>query len=169
MASADLPVPIVLCGAKVALGLESAKFMKPEFEGTVSLSTFLLIFGFLLTFEVIHFCASVETACAEIPRLLSNEPPQPAEDNEVGTHNYTAPPKAILVGRTYTDDKLQAVRDACKGKAEVSWVVPGEPASKNETPGPGHAVKVATNMKNVLNELCSSGEMGKEGLYRYAF
>ncbi|MCJ1423534.1 hypothetical protein MMC29_001418 [Sticta canariensis] len=150
MTSTNAPVPIVLCGAKVALGLESANFMKPEFE-------------------VIHFCASVDAACAEIPRLLSNEEPQPVEENEVGTHNYSAPPKAILVGRTYTDDKLQAVRDCCRAKAEVSWVVPGEPASKNESIVAGHATRVATNMKNVLNELCSTGNMGKEGLYKYSF
>lgn len=36
MASANTPVPIVLGGAKVALGLESANFMKPEFEGAYS-------------------------------------------------------------------------------------------------------------------------------------
>lgn len=122
-----------------------------------------------MTFKVIHFCASVDAACAEIPRLLSNEQPQPVEENEVGTHNYSSPPKAILFGRTYTDDKLQAVRDSCEGKAEVSWVVPGEPASKNETIAAGHATRVATNMKNVLNELCSTGEMGKDGLYKYSF
>lgn len=44
MASANAPVPIVLCGAKVALGLESANFMKPEFEGTSSMSTLFVIF-----------------------------------------------------------------------------------------------------------------------------
>ncbi len=43
MASANTPVPIILCGAKVALGLESANFMKPEFEGTWSLSTFAVM------------------------------------------------------------------------------------------------------------------------------
>lgn len=122
-----------------------------------------------MTFEVIHFCASVDAACAEIPRLLSNEEPQPVEENEVGTRNYSAPPKAILVGRAYTDDKLQAIRHSCKGKAEVSWVVPDEPASKNETIVAGYATRVATNMKNVLNELCSTGNMGKEGLYKYSF
>ena len=119
--------------------------------------------------KVIHFCASVDAACVEIPRLLSNEEPQPVEENEVGTHNYGTTPKAILFGRTYTDDKLQAVRDACEGKAELSWVVPGEPASKNETIGAGHATKVATNMKNVLNELCKTGEIGREGLHKYDF
>ena len=111
----------------------------------------------------------MDAACAEIPRLLSNEQPQPIEENEVGTHNHSTPPKAILFGRTYTDDKLEAVRASCKGKAEVSWVVPGEPASKNETITAGHATRVATNMKNVLNELCTTGEMGKEGLYKYSF
>ena len=122
-----------------------------------------------MTFEVIHFCASVDAACVEIPRLLSDELPQPVEENEVGTHSYSTPPKAILVGRTYNHDKLQAVRDSCKGKAEVSWVVPGEPASKNETIAAGHATRVATIMKNVLKELCSTGQMGKEGLYKYSF
>ncbi|KAI9712182.1 MAG: hypothetical protein M1828_001743 [Chrysothrix sp. TS-e1954] len=150
MASARSSVPIILCGAKVALGQESANFMKPEYE-------------------VIHFCASVEAACAEIPRLLSSEDPLPEEANEVGTHNYKEVPKAILFGRTYTDDKLQAVRDACKGKGVISWVVPGEPAASNETIVTGHATKVATNMKNVLDGLCSSGTIGKEGLYKYAF
>jgi len=168
MGSANTPVPIVLCGAKVALGLESANFMKPEFEGIELVDLFPDV-SFSLTYKVIHFCASVDAACAEIPRLLSKEQPQPVEENEVGTHNYSATPKAILVGRTYTDDKLQAVRDSCKGKAEVSWVVPGEAASKNETIAAGHATRVATNMKNVLNELCSTGEIGKEGLYKYSF
>ena len=111
----------------------------------------------------------MDAACAEIPRLLSYDHPRPVEENEVGTHNYSAVPKVILFGRTYTDDKVQAVRDACKGKAEVSWVVAGEPASKDATIPAGYATKVATNMKNVLNELCSTGEIGKEGLYKYPF
>lgn len=34
MAFAKSAVPIILCGAKVALGLESANFLRPEFEGT---------------------------------------------------------------------------------------------------------------------------------------
>lgn len=40
MTSANTPVPIVLCGAKVALGLESVNFLKPEFEGTQSFVNF---------------------------------------------------------------------------------------------------------------------------------
>ena len=56
-----------------------------------------------------------------------------------------------LVGRTYTDDKLQAVRDSCKGKAEISWVGRGEPASQNETIAAGYATRVATNMENEHN------------------
>lgn len=118
---------------------------------------------------MIHFCCSVEAACAELPRLLSNEAPAPAEDNEVGTHNYSAIPQAVLVGRTYTDDKLQAVQDACKGKGAISWVVPGEPAKKDETIAAGHAVRVATNMKNVLNDLSATGQMGKDVSVEYEF
>ncbi|KAL8754999.1 MAG: hypothetical protein Q9199_003957 [Rusavskia elegans] len=137
MASANAPVPIILCGAKVSLGQESANFMKPEFE--------------------------------EIPRLLLGEEPQPAGANQVGTHYYSACPKAVLFGRTYTDDQLQAVLDACKCKGEISWVIPGEAAAKNEVIGPGHATKVATNMKNVLAELANTGEMGQEGRFEYSF
>ncbi|KAL8813737.1 MAG: hypothetical protein Q9223_006967 [Gallowayella weberi] len=150
MAAADSPVPIILCGAKTSLGKESANFMRPEFE-------------------VIHFCASVDAACAEIPRLLLSEQPQPVESNEVGTHNYSALPKAVLFGRTYTDDKLRAVFDACKGKGDISWVIPGEAAAKNEVIGPGHATKVATNMKMVLTELVNTGKMGQEGHFKYSF
>ncbi|KAL8794954.1 MAG: hypothetical protein Q9195_002536 [Heterodermia aff. obscurata] len=150
MASINDPIPIILCGAKATLGQESANFMKPEFE-------------------VIHFCASVDAACAEIPRLLSDEDPRPAEGNEVGTHNYSARPKAVLLGRTYTDDKLQAVLEACKGKGEVSWVIPGEAAGKNEGIGPGHATKVATIMKNVLVDLVNTGRMGTAGEFKYGF
>ena len=53
--------------------------------------------------------------------------------------------------RTYTDDILQTVRDSCKGKAEVSWVDRGEPASQKETIAAGNATMVATNMKNGHN------------------
>ncbi|KAL8799165.1 MAG: hypothetical protein Q9182_006102 [Xanthomendoza sp. 2 TL-2023] len=150
MTSANSPVPIILCGAKISLGQESANFMNPEFE-------------------VIHFCVSVDAACAEIPPLLLGEEPKPAEGNEVGTHNYSTLPKAVLFGRTYTNDKLQAVLDACKGKGEISWVIPGEAADKNEVIGPGHATKVATNMKTVLTELVNTGKMGQEGHFKYSF
>ncbi|KAL8808574.1 MAG: hypothetical protein Q9200_004237 [Gallowayella weberi] len=105
----------------------------------------------------------------EIPRLLLSEQPQPVESNEVGTHNYSALPKAVLFGRTYTDDKLRAVFDACKGKGDISWVIPGEAAAKNEVIGPGHATKVATNMKMVLTELVNTGKMGQEGHFKYSF
>ena len=111
----------------------------------------------------------MDAACAEIPHLLSNEQPKPIEKNEVETHNYSVPPKAMLFGRTYTDDKSQAVQAFCKWRAVVSWVVPGEPASKNEAVAAGHATRVAMNMKNVLKELCSTGEMGKKGFYTYSF
>jgi hypothetical protein len=51
---------------------------------------------------VIHFVLSAEAGAEEIPYVLKGRRP-PTTGSEIGSGNYSAPPKAIVFGGAYDD------------------------------------------------------------------
>lgn len=101
---------------------------------------------------VIHFIQSFEAAKAELPLLLAGRDPQVSEVNDVGTHNYSQPPRAVLLGRAFEEEQVEDLRKACSGAAlaPVAWLL-GDPAKlPTGPPGPDYAVHVANDCKDVL-------------------
>jgi hypothetical protein len=103
---------------------------------------------------VIHFIQSFEAAKAELPLLLAGREPQVSEvnDDDVGTHNYSQPPRAVLLGRAFEEEQVEELRKACSGVAlaPVAWLL-GDPAKvPTAPPGPDYAVTVANDCKGAL-------------------
>lgn len=113
---------------------------------------------------VIHFIQSFEAAKAELPVLLAGRDPQVSEANDVGTHNYSQPPRAVLVGRAFEEDQVEELRKACSGaaRAPVAWLL-GDPAKlPTGPPGPEYAVEVANDCKNVLTKWKEDGGVNED-------
>ncbi|KAL3480547.1 hypothetical protein BJX99DRAFT_254537 [Aspergillus californicus] len=128
-----LPIPVVLLGRTTAVGKPVSQFLRPEYE-------------------VIHFITSDEAAYAELPRLLAGQDPQAANPNDIGTRNYTEPPRVLIFGRGYTPELVKEFQKACAEsiKQPVAWVV-GDPAKMpTAPPGPGYAEVVTNKVKGVL-------------------
>ncbi|KAL4981227.1 hypothetical protein BDW66DRAFT_4786 [Aspergillus desertorum] len=128
-------IPVVLCGRRVEVGQPVSDFLRPEYE-------------------VIHFIASPEALHAELPLLLSGQDPQSVttSPNEVGTHDYSRPPRAVVFGRGFALDLVQELKEAYQSysKEPVAWVA-GDPATApTGPPPPGYAEAAAKTVKNVL-------------------
>ncbi|KAL4750553.1 hypothetical protein BDW72DRAFT_213326 [Aspergillus terricola var. indicus] len=141
-------IPVVLCGRRVEVGKPVADFLRPEYEGMV---------GWvrpLLSSSLIHFIASPEAVHAELPLLLSGQDPQPVvtSPNEVGTHDYSRPPRAVIFGRGYTSEFVQQLKEAYQRHSPepVAWVMGDPAAAPTGPPSLAYAEATANTVKNVL-------------------
>ncbi|KAL4737840.1 hypothetical protein BDV11DRAFT_190692 [Aspergillus similis] len=128
-------IPVVLCGRRIEVGKPVSDLLRPEYE-------------------VIHFIASPKALHAELPLLLSGQDPEPVvtRPNEVGTHDYSRPPQAVIFGRGYTMEFVQQVKEAYQSRSPepVAWVT-GDPATApSGPPPPAYAEATANTVKNVL-------------------
>ncbi|KAJ6190238.1 hypothetical protein N7519_000259 [Penicillium mononematosum] len=75
-------------------------------------------------YEVIHFMLSYEAAEAELPYLLAGREPQSQSPNEIGTHDYSRPPRAVIFGRGYGPQQVEELKKKFAGiaKEPVAWV-----------------------------------------------
>ncbi|KAL4769987.1 hypothetical protein BDW60DRAFT_94324 [Aspergillus nidulans var. acristatus] len=136
-------IPVILCGRRVEVGKPVSDFLRPEYE-------------------VVHFIASPEAVHAELPLLLSGQDPQPAvtSPNDVGTHDYSRPPRAVIFGRGYTSEFVQQLKEAYQSHSPepVAWVM-GDPATApTGPPPPAYAEATANTVKNVLAAWKEQGE-----------
>ncbi|OJJ02088.1 hypothetical protein ASPVEDRAFT_150790 [Aspergillus versicolor CBS 583.65] len=117
-----IAIPVILCGRTAAVGRPVSQLLRPDYE-------------------VIHFITSPEGAHADLPLLLAGRDPQSTAPNDIGTHNYTQPPRAVIFGRGFTPDFVQELKKAYADRSQepVAWVA-GDPAKvPTGIPGPGYA------------------------------
>ncbi|KAF7166982.1 hypothetical protein CNMCM5623_000470 [Aspergillus felis] len=107
---------------------------------------------------------SDEAAEAELPHLLAGRDPQSQNPNDVGTHDYSRPPRAVIFGRGYEPQQVEELKKKFAGiaKEPVAWVR-GNPADAPVgAVGPDYAQKVGLDMKRLLNEWRDSGAKDEE-------
>jgi hypothetical protein len=111
---------------------------------------------------------SYEAAEAELPHLLAGRDPQSRSPNEIGTHNYSRPPRAVIFGRGYDPPQVEELKKKFAGTAQepVAWVR-GNPADlPTGAAGPDYAQKIAADMKKVIKKWRDGGEKD-EGILVY--
>ncbi|KAL4900237.1 hypothetical protein BDW74DRAFT_182991 [Aspergillus multicolor] len=149
MADAE-PIPIVLCGRTVEVGSVVSELLRPEYE-------------------VIHFCSTAAAVEKEIPLLLSGNDPKPeiVASNEVGTHNYTQPPRAVVFGRGSELDFVKELQSMCRerSRAHVAWVIGDPSKAPAGPPPPGYAQSAADVVKRVLAKWKEDGKDGAFLIY----
>ncbi|KAI5924567.1 hypothetical protein F4810DRAFT_664210 [Camillea tinctor] len=138
------PVPIVLIGRTTEIGRPVAQGLLPEYE-------------------VIRFIQSFEAAKAELPYLLAgSKPPESTESatNDVGTHNYGRPARAVLFGRAFSQEQAEALKESTRGSAKdpVAWIV-GDQKKKpaGDGPPPGYANIAIKTLRGVLDQWRDEG------------
>lgn len=158
-------IPVVLVGTVPSIAQGVSDALKPAYEGLLSPPS-LHSLTTTNIHPVIHTSTSIPEACNEFPRLLQSLPVTPT--NNMGTHNYTSPPKAALIGRSFCGKSdVQQMRDACRDKGqEMSWIVQGAP-SLGAVFGPGYAETIAMNLRGLLDELRDTGKLGRDEVFEY--
>lgn len=117
---------------------------------------------------MVHFIQSNEAALKEIPELLAGRDPQSSDDNGVGTHDYSRPPRAVIFGRGYALEDIEQFYKASAGSNvdPVVWIA-GDPAKKPgpnvPPPGPGYAKVAAEDVKVLLEKWKEEGAT-KDGI-----
>ncbi|PTB35333.1 uncharacterized protein TrAFT101_011205 [Trichoderma asperellum] len=145
MSSFTQPMPVVACGKIPAMGKSISQHLLPEYE-------------------VIHFILSYEAAEAELPHLLVGRDPQSRSPDEIGTHDYSRPPRAVIFGRGYEPQQVEELKKKFAGVAKepVAWVR-GNPADLPAgAAGPDYAQNIAADMKKVLKKWRDGGEKDEE-------
>ena len=119
---------------------------------------------------VIHFAGSVDEAQNDIPLPFSSSPSGLKANNSIGTKKYGTAPKAILMGKKYTQAEVQEIRKAC-GSLAVSWITPEKEVKKSKfgisIPNPKAALADAEEIKVILKRLKGEGNLGTESEFHY--
>ncbi|KAL2851667.1 hypothetical protein BJX68DRAFT_235483 [Aspergillus pseudodeflectus] len=133
------PIPLVLLGQRVEVGKPVSESLRPEYE-------------------VIYFIQTADVAKSELPKLLAGQEPLPLT-NDVGTNNFTQPPRVVMFGRGYPPEFVQELKNSLAGIAQepVAWVV-GDPAkAPTAPPGPGYVEQVAKDVKAAVAKWAEEG------------
>ncbi|KAF2150942.1 hypothetical protein K461DRAFT_279724 [Myriangium duriaei CBS 260.36] len=142
-------IPILLCGRSATIGRPVAQGLLPDYE-------------------VIHFMTNPTTAKSDIPAILSGQrPATETDDPAVGSANFSARPRVVVLGRAFEPADVEEIRKACEErKGEVAWVL-GDPkvGPPKGPPGPGYAAKSLEEVKGVLGGWRERGEKKGELLY----
>jgi len=142
------PIPIILCGKspEIAKGVKAA--LLPEYEA-------------------IHVILASDAGVAEIPSVLRGQAP-PSNEENVGSRNYSAPPKAVVCGAGYDDEQLAQMRSAVEkeGKVQVPWL---RPDSSVPTPplGSEYGKHMVGRVKACLGKLKEEREMEGDKVVYY--
>ncbi|KAL4949758.1 hypothetical protein BDW69DRAFT_188019 [Aspergillus filifer] len=127
------PIPVILCGRTHSIGKTVTDALKPEYE-------------------VIHFVTSLEAAQADLPLLLAGRNPQ-TTSSEVGTRNYSQPPRGVIFGRGYSPDVIQELKNSCASfyREPVAWLAGDQAKLATFSVGGGYADEAAKSTKGVLD------------------
>lgn len=159
-------MPVIACGRIPAMGKSISQHLLPEYEGFLIYTFLNLIYIVLMLSSVIHFILSYEAAEAELPHLLAGREPQSQKSpNEIGSHDYSRPPRAVIFGRGYEPQQVEELKKKFARVAQepVAWVR-GDPADlpAGGAAGPDYAQKIAADMKKVLHQWRDGGEKDEE-------
>ncbi|CAG8954699.1 hypothetical protein HYFRA_00004621 [Hymenoscyphus fraxineus] len=105
-----------------------------------------------MDFPVIHLCLSNKVAKSQIPLILKMEPV--TTNNELGSKNYTAIPKAVIMGAGYSDSDVDSIRKACLDAQTplVPWL---RPDTRLPTPslGPEYCRALVARIKALMMDM----------------
>ncbi|OQD60013.1 hypothetical protein PENPOL_c033G10074 [Penicillium polonicum] len=136
------PLPIAICALDSGIGKPVSKLLLPEFEVT-------------------HFIQSLSAAQSEIPHLLAGRDPQSPHVNDVGTKDYSRPVRAIIFGRGFDLEDIEALRVnvASISQDPVLWIA-GDPSRKpppGAVPPPNYHQLVARVARKLLGGWVEAG------------
>jgi len=148
-----MPAPIVICGHRAEMADKVMSRMAPEYE-------------------TIHVVLTADSGATELPALLLGSSPASTETESGATHNYAAPPVAILLSATYTDDDINRMREACAHvKPGVPWMRPDIAKMRREqtenSPKLGsdeHATFMCEKMKSAFVNLEKEHKMNEDSV-----
>ncbi|KAJ5959518.1 uncharacterized protein N7479_006668 [Penicillium vulpinum] len=141
------PLPIVICALDSGIGKPVSELLLPELEVT-------------------HFIQSLSAAQSELPHLLAGRNPQSLHVNDVGTKDYSRPVRAIIFGRGFDLEDIEALRDnvASISQDPVVWIA-GDP-SRKPPPGavlpPNYPQLVAGVAQKLLGDWVEAGANSNE-------
>ncbi|KAL2867771.1 uncharacterized protein BJX67DRAFT_380711 [Aspergillus lucknowensis] len=147
---ADEPnsIAIILCGKSSETGTQVSRLIRPEFE-------------------VIHFVNSFEDAKADIPELIAGRGPKRPGSNNIGSGDYSRPPRAVIFGRAFDPEHVLELHRLFRGTGSmpVAWIA-GDPqfVLPAEIPA-GYAEKAADNVKRAFAKWEDAGDMSEEIVY----
>ncbi|KAK4503687.1 hypothetical protein PRZ48_004602 [Zasmidium cellare] len=153
-----MSIPIVTLGMSGAVGSRVASRLRPEFD-------------------TIQFITSLPRAKSDLTTLLAGKSPPPDPDN-VGSHNFSQKPQAVVFGRAYTDEAVEELRQHCGGsESGLAWVMStkeardkvmkGFPYGGDQEAFNRYADKTTAITKGVLEDLRREGKLGRDGVYYY--
>ncbi|KAI0188383.1 hypothetical protein EV127DRAFT_434655 [Xylaria flabelliformis] len=148
MGDSKQPIPVILCGKTMEVGEKVTSLVKPEIE-------------------VIQFIQSFEDAKANFSSLLAGNGPTSKISNNLGSHDFTRPPRGIIFGRAFDPENVKELnrlfRDATS--QSVAWIA-GDPAvGPPPVPMPGYAEKAADNVKRALQKWIDDGADSRDIVY----
>ncbi|KAK1958528.1 hypothetical protein LY78DRAFT_707559 [Colletotrichum sublineola] len=141
-------IPVALCGKAEQVGCIVIAGLRPEYE-------------------VIHFVTSPTSGAAILPALLASRPPPSHPDaSTIGSGNYAAAPRAVILGRAFDDAATavlqEAVADArVQASADVRtvpWL--RQDSSKPMPPiGPKYGEAIVARVRVALARLEEEGKL----------
>lgn len=119
-----------------------------------------------LTPPAVHFILK-SAVTTEVPLLLRGVIPDPPS-SQIGTSNWSTPPKAIVFGGAFGESdiaELRALVANVDGTRRIPWVYvdgpkPRPPVAGNEV---GFAAFMAQRFKEGLNKLKEQGKFDRDG------
>lgn len=118
-------------------------------------------------YSVIHFIMSVEDGIRNLPLILSGSTPV-NDKSSLGSKNYSALPKAVILGGGYDDEAITLLREAvtCSpGTVKIPWLK-ADPEKTMAGPTPGseeYSRAAASRMKQTLGTLLERGDLESGG------
>ncbi|KAK1593613.1 uncharacterized protein LY79DRAFT_669156 [Colletotrichum navitas] len=140
-------IPVVLCGKTEQVGSKVIAGLRPEYD-------------------VIHFVTSPTSGAAILPALLASRPlPPHPETSRIGSGNYTAAPRAVILGGAFHDAATAALQGAvadARASADVRtvpWL--RQDSSKPAPPrgGPEYGAAMVVRVREALARLEGEGKL----------
>lgn len=112
---------------------------------------------------MIHFVMSVEDGIRNLPLILSGSTPV-NDKSSLGSKDYSALPKAVILGGGYDDEAITRLRDAITsspGTVKIPWLK-ADPDKTTAGPTPGseeYCRAAASRIKETLGTLLEKGDL----------
>ncbi|KAF2169299.1 hypothetical protein M409DRAFT_20525 [Zasmidium cellare ATCC 36951] len=153
-----MSIPIVVLGMTGSIGARVTARLKPEYD-------------------TIQFITSIARAKSEISTLQAGKSP-PSDTDNVGSHNFSQRPQAVIFGRAYSDEAVEELRQHCGGsESGLAWVLSTKesrnraakafPYGGDQDAFNRYADKTTAVTKSLLDQLKREGKLGKDGVYHY--
>ncbi|EFQ31647.1 uncharacterized protein GLRG_06936 [Colletotrichum graminicola M1.001] len=156
-------IPVVVCGKMEQVGGKVIAGLMPEYDAQsgdwIDTNT---------SPKVIHFVTSPASGAVILPALLASRPlPSHPDTSTIGSGNYAAAPRAVILGGAFDDAATavlqEAVADArARASADVRtvpWL--RQDSSKPAPPrgGPGYGEAIVARVRKALARLEGEGKL----------